>query len=291
MNAIIEKEQILIEDMIYEVRGVQVMLSSDVAKLYKVETKRINEVIKRNINRFPSSFCFQLNEEEIDLLSLRSQFATLNKNNNMRGQHIKYFPYVLTEQGIMMLSGLLKSDIAVRVNIQIIDAFVKMRKYINNNLLEQKYINKLVLKDHERIDLLEQTFNKLEEKTKCNSLFFEGQIYDAYSLLLDILNKSNKEIIIIDNYAGKELLDILKNINKDIIIVSKNIDEILKKKYESQYNNITFINNNSFHDRFIIIDKQILFHCGSSFKDLGKKCFGINKIEDINILNNLIREI
>ena len=291
MNEIIKKEQILIEDMIYEVRGAQVMLSSDVAKLYKVETKRINEVIKRNMNRFPSSFCFQLNEEEIDLLSLRSQFATLNKNNNMRGQHIKYLPYVLTEQGIMMLSGLLKSDIAVRVNIQIIDAFVKMRKYINNNLLEQNYINKLVLEDHEKINLLEKTFNKLEEKTKCNSLFFEGQIYDAYSLLLDILNKSNEEIIIIDNYAGKDILDILKNINKDIIIVSKNIDETLKKKYESQYNNITFINNNSFHDRFIIIDKQILFHCGSSFKDLGKKCFAINKIEDINILNNLIREI
>ena len=119
--------------MIYEVRGVQVMLSSDVAKLYHVETRRINEVIKRNINRFPSSFCFQLTNEEISNLSLRSQFATLNKNNNLRGQHYQYLPYVLTEQGIMMLSGLLKSDIAVKVNIEIIDAFVKMRKYFANN--------------------------------------------------------------------------------------------------------------------------------------------------------------
>ena len=200
-------------------------------------------------------------------------------------------PYVFTEYGITMLAGILKSSTAVEMSLKIVNTFIAMRKYINNNLLEQKYINELVLKDHERIDLLEQTFNKLEEKTKCNSLFFEGQIYDAYSLLLDILNKSNKKIIIIDNYAGKELLDILKNINKKIIIVSKNIDETLKKKYESQYSNITFINNNSFHDRFIIIDKQILFHCGSSFKDLGKKCFAINKIEDINILNNLIKEI
>jgi len=166
-----------------------------------------------------------------------------------------------------------------------------MRKYINNNLIEQTYINKLVIKDHERINLLEESFNKLEEKTKINSIFFEGQIYDAYSLLIDILNTSNNEIIIIDNYAGKELLDILKNINKNITIISKNINEELEKKYHSQYQNITFVHNESFHDRFIIIDKQILYHCGSSFKDLGKKCFAINKIEDINILNNLMKEI
>ena len=283
MNEIIEKEQILIEDMIYEVRGVQVMLSSDVAKLYKVETKVLNQTIKRNINRFPVSFCFQLTNEEIDILSSRSQIVTLNKSNNLRGYNTKYLPYALTEQGIMMLSGLLKSDIAVRVNIQIIDAFVKMRRYFVNN-------NEILINHENRLLKLENVFGKFKEK-EINKIFFEGQLYDAYSLLLDILNKSNKEIIIIDNYAGKELLDILKNINKKIIIVSKNIDETLKKKYESQYNNITFINNNSFHDRFIIIDKQILFHCGSSFKDLGKKCFAINKIEDINILNNLIKEI
>ena len=120
MNAILEKENIKIEDMIYEIRGVQVMLSSDVAKLYFVETKRINEVIKRNINRFPNSFCFQLTNEEIDKLSLRSQIATLNTSNNLRGHNIKYLPYVSTEQGIMMLSGLLKSDIAVKVNIELL---------------------------------------------------------------------------------------------------------------------------------------------------------------------------
>ena len=132
MNEIIIKDK-KIENMIFEVRGVQVMLSSDVATLYQIETKRLNQVIKRNIDRFPSTFCFQLTDEEIDRLSLRSQFATLNKSNNLRGQHYKYLPYVLTEQGIMMLSGLLKSDIAVKVNIQIIDAFVKMRRYFANN--------------------------------------------------------------------------------------------------------------------------------------------------------------
>ena len=148
--------------MIYEVRGVQVMLSSDVAKLYQVETKRINEVIKRNINRFPESFCFQLTNEEINELSLRSQIATLNKNNNLRGYNIKYLPYVLTEQGVMMLSGLLKSDVAVKVNIQIIDAFVKMRKYFANNIS-----NKEILLNHEnRLLKLENTFDKFKVKEK-----------------------------------------------------------------------------------------------------------------------------
>lgn len=283
MNLLTEKEKIIIEDMIYEVRGVQVMLSSDVAKLYHVETRRINEVIKRNINRFPSSFCFQLTNEEISNLSLRSQFATLNKNNNLRGQHYKYLPYVLTEQGIMMLSGLLKSDIAVKVNIEIIDAFVKMRKYFANN-------NEMLLNHEKRLLVLESTLDKFKEK-EMNKIFFENELYDAYSLLMDILGKSKKEIVIIDNYAGKELLDILKSINKKIIIVSNNINNVLKSKYEHQYNNVTFINNNSFHDRFIIIDRKLLYSSGASFKDLGKKCFGIHKLNDLEYLNRILKTI
>lgn len=283
MNEIIKENQKIV-DMIYEVRGVQVMLSSDVAKLYQVETKRINEVIKRNINRFPKSFCFQLTNEEITALSLRSQIATLNKNMNMRGQHLKYLPYVLTEQGIMMLSGLLKSDIAVKVNIQIIDAFVKMRKYFANTIIT----NEMLINHENRILNLEKTFDKFKYNEEISKIFFEGELYDAYSLLLDILNKADKEIIIIDNYAGKELLDLLKNINKTIIIVSKNIDKVLKSKYESQYNNIKFIYNNSFHDRFIILDKNKLYSCGSSFKDLGKKCFAINEFDDMEYLNKIL---
>ena len=283
MNLLTEKEKIIIEDMIYEVRGVQVMLSSDVAKLYHVETRRINEVIKRNINRFPSSFCFQLTNEEISDPSLRSQFATLNKNNNLRGQHYKYLPYVLTEQGIMMLSGLLKSDIAVKVNIEIIDAFVKMRKYFANN-------NEILLNHENRLLVLESTLDKFKEK-EMNKIFFENELYDAYSLLMEILSKSNKEIVIIDNYAGKELLDILKSINKKIIIVSNNINNVLKSKYEHQYNNVTFINNNSLHDRFIIIDRKLLYSSGASFKDLGKKCFGIHKLNDLEYLNRILKTI
>ncbi len=286
MNGIIEVDKIKIEDMIYEVRGVQVMLSSDVAKLYQVETKALNQTIKRNINRFPGKFCFQLRDEEIDRLSLRSQFVTLNKNNNLRGQHFKYLPYVLTEQGIMMLSGLLKSDIAVKVNIQIIDAFVKMRRYFANNLNN----NEILINHENRLLMLENTLDNFKEK-EINKIFFEGELYDAYSLLIDILNKATDEIIIIDNYAGKELLDILKIIDKKIIIVTKNIDDILKEKYESQYTNITFINNDTFHDRFIIIDRCKLYSCGASFKDLGRKCFAINEITIKEYLDEILKII
>ena len=300
MNELIEKEDIIIADMIYIVRGVQVMLASDVAKLYHVETKRINEVIKRNINRFPEAFCFQLRKEELIELSSRSQFATLNednkssrsqiatlnKSNNLRGYNIKYLPYVLTEQGIMMLSGLLKSDIAVKVNIEIIDAFVKMRRYFANSINN----NEILINHENRLLVLENTLDKFKEK-EINKIFFENELYDAYSLLMDIFNKSKKEIIIIDNYAGKELLDILKNVPRNIIIVSKNIDDILKSKYESQYGNVTFIKNNSFHDRFIIIDRKILYSSGASFKDLGKKCFGIHKLDDLDYLNRILEII
>ena len=282
------KEKLNIENMIYEIRGKQVMFNSDVARLYNVETKRINEIIKRNINRFPEEFCFQITIEELEKLSSRSQIATLNKSNNYRGYNIKYLPYVLTEQGIMMLSGLLKSDIAVKVNAQIIDAFVKMRKYISNNL----YQNEKILINHEnRILMLEESFDKLNEKEKINHIFYEGQIYDAYSLLIDILSKSKEEVIIIDNYAGKELLDIIKDIKQNIKIVSSNIDSTLKKKYESQYSNVTFMNNNTFHDRFVIIDRKELYNSGASFKDLGNKCFAITKIEDKEYLETILKNI
>ncbi len=285
MNEIIIKDK-KIENMIFEVRGVQVMVSSDVATLYQIETKRLNQVIKRNIDRFPSTFCFQLTDEEIDRLSLRSQFATLNKSNNLRGQHYKYLPYVLTEQGIMMLSGLLKSDIAVKVNIQIIDAFVKMRRYFANNF----NTNELLLNHENRIQLLENTLDSFKEQ-KIKKIFFEGQIYDAYSILVDILNKARTEIIVIDNYASKELLDILKDINLKIIIVSKNVDSVLKEKYTKQYKNVEFIDNNSFHDRFIILDRSKLYTCGASFKDLGKKCFAISEFNDINYLEQIINTL
>ena len=160
MNELMLKENIKIEEMIFEVRGKQVILSSDVAKLYKTETRIINQTIKRNIMRFPETFCFQLTVEEV--INLRSQFVTSSLRNEIVHGGTRYLPYVLTEQGIMMLSGLLKSDIAVRVNIQIIDAFVKMRKYFAKSTLT----NEMLINHENRILKLEDTFNRFNEKKK-----------------------------------------------------------------------------------------------------------------------------
>ncbi len=281
------EEKIEIKNIIYEIRGQQVMLDSDLAKLYQVETKRINEAVKNNPEKFPDRFSWILLEDE--WVFLRSKISTLENNYTGRGHYRKYYPRVFTEQGVAMLATILKSKVAIQVSINIMDAFVEMRKYISNNLIEQKYINDLVIKDSKRIDVLKETFNGFKERT--NHIFFEGQIYDAYSLLIDILKKANKEIIIIDNYAGKELLDILKDNKTNIIIISKNIDEILKEKYNKQYSNVTFIINNSFHDRFIILDKKKLYTCGSSFKDLGKKCFYIGEIKEKEYLKIILKTL
>ena len=285
MTDLITKDSIKIEDLIYEVRGKQVMLDKDVALLYNVETRRVNEVIKRNINRFPDSFCFKLTKEEYNVL--RSQIATSNDNRSRGGT--RYLPYALTEQGVMMLSGLLRSDIAVKVNIKIIEAFVAMRKYIASNNYENRISNiETKLIDHDnKFDLV---FDKLDN-TVNNHIFFEGQIYDAYSLMMDILSKARAEIIIIDNYAGKKLFDLLRDIKINIKVYSKNFDLELVKKYNSQYSNISTFIHNGFHDRFIILDKNILYHCGSSFKDLGIKCFAINRVESSEILSNLLDKI
>ena len=282
MNELIVKEDIKIENMIYEIRGKQVMLDSDLAKLYDVETKRINEAVKNNIEKFPERFCFRITENEFN--DLKSKFSSSNERGGSRKGHSAF-----TEQGVAMLATILKSKVATQVSIAIMDAFVTMRKYISSNLLEQKYVNNMVFELDERVSLLEDTFSKFD--TFSNEIFFEGQIYDAYSLLLDIFNTSNKNIIIIDNYISKSLLDILSKTNKQITIYTKNIDNNLINKYNSQYHNVKVLINNSFHDRFIIIDNKVLYHSGASFKDLGKKCFAINKINNIDMVNDLINSL
>lgn len=289
MEEIIEKENISIENIIYEVRGVQVMLDSDIAKLYQVETKRVNEAVKNNPEKFPERFSFVLTNEEVK--DLRSKISTLEIKG--QGKYSKYVPRVFTEQGLYMLATILKSSVATKVSIAIMDTFVKMRHYINYNqgLLPHKFmlIEKQVDENTQRINEL---FDKFDPKEIVKEyLFFEDDFYDAYSVLLDILNRSLEEIIIIDNYAGKELLDILKKIDRKIIIVSKNIDEILKSKYEKQYHNVTFIHNDSFHDRFIILDRYALYGCGSSLKDIGKKCFAINEFKDRRLTKEIINEL
>ena len=293
MNEIIVKDNIKIENLIYEIRGKQVMLDSDLAMLYgcKNGTKSLNLAVKRHINRFPERFMFQLTKEEYSSIYSRFQFETLNKNNQKQGLNIKYLPYVFTEQGVAMLSAILKTDVAEEISIKIMDAFVAMKNIINTSLIEQKYINSLVLEHDNEIRLLQESFNKLSTKEKINHIFYNGQIYDAYSLLIDILNKAKKEIIIIDNYAGKELFDITKDIKVNIKIYTKNIDEVSKKKYMQEYSNIEIITTDIFHDRFIILDNKELYNLGSSLKDIGKKCTNINRIEDSTILKELISRL
>lgn len=185
-----------------------------------------------------------------------------------------------------MLATVLKTPVADSISMKIIDAFVYMRKYISNDLIK----NNDILVNHEnRILKLEESFNKLSSKQK--SIIFEDKIYDAYSILLDIFNNAKKEIIIIDNFANKELLDTLKHIDKNIIIISKNIDNVLISKYCKQYTNIKFINNNSFHDRYITLDKKEVYVSGMSLKDIGKKYSYIYNMNEPLFINELIKRI
>ena len=216
---------------------------------------------------------------------MRSKFSTANINSMSRSN-----PRVFTEQGLYILATILKSSVATKISIAIMDTFVKMRHYINfhQNILPNKFllIEKKVDKNTQRINELFDKFDP-KEITK-EYLFFKNEFYDAYSALLGILNSSLEEIIIVDNYAGKELLDILKKIDRKIIIVSENIDETLKKKYEKQYHNVSFVYNNTMHDRFIILD---IYSCGSSLKDIGKKCFSIQEFRDRKYTKELLNEI
>ena len=286
MNEILNVEKI--EDKIYEIRGKQVMLDSDLAKLYYVETKRINEAVYRNPLKFPSRFSWILDDEE----SKAFLVANCDQKNETRGGRYKN-PRVFTEQGVYMLATILKSKVATKVSIAIMDVFVKMRHYINYNyrVLPHRF---LLLEDKvdDNTKRINELFDKFDPKDIVKDyIFFEGEFYDAYSVLLDILNEACNEIIIIDNYAGKELLDTLRNIDRKIIIVSKNINDELKKKYEKQYSNVEFMSNCSFHDRFIVIDRKKLYLCGASFKDLGKKCFGISEFGDSFLLDEILKVI
>ena len=286
MNEIAEKDVINIENMIYEIDGKEVMLDTDLAKLYNVETKRVNEAVYRNKEKFPNRISWITSDSEVNFLW--SQNATANISSKSRNN-----PRVFTEQGVYMLATILKSKTATEVSIRIMDTFVKMRHYINynKNVLPRRF---LLLEDKvdENTRRIDELFDKFNPKviTK-NSIFFKNDIYDAYSVLLEIFDIAKEEIIIIDNYMGKVLLDKLRNINRKIVVISSNIDKTLTKKYIKQYNNVTFINNDSYHDRFIIIDRKRVFHCGASFKDLGKKCFAINEIENKIEIEKLVNDV
>ena len=295
-----------IKNLIYTIRGKQVMLDSDVAILYHYQTKRINEAVKRNKERFQENFCFQLTTEEIKnikmpnvVLNLKnennwSQFATSSKSENIKHRGKKYLPYVFTEQGIAMLSGLLKNDIAVQVSINIMNAFVEMRKFLiqNGQIFERLTNIEYKLLEHDK--KFNEVFNQLQvEENIKQKIFFEGQIYDAYSLIIDIIKKANKKILIIDNYIDDSVLKMLtkKNNNVEVVILTSdksNIQQIDIQKFNKEYPILKVAKTNKFHDRFIIIDNEEMYHLGASIKDLGKKCFGINKIEDVEIIEKIL---
>lgn len=289
MNDVIVKEKnckIVIENLIYEVRGTQVMLDSDLARLYECVngTKTINQSVKRNIERFPDDFYFQLTKVEFQ--ELQSQIGTTNLNKMSRT-----LPYVFTEQGVAMLATVLRTSIASQMSVSIMRAFVTMRKFISTNLIEQKYINNQVLKNTEDIKLLQESFQKFEEKRKDNEIYFNGQIFDAYSKIHEIFNSANEYLIIIDAYADNTLLDIIKRLNIEVVIITKR-DNLLTEqditKYNKQYHNLKVIYDNTFHDRYFIIDKKQVYHCGTSINKIGYKTFSINLISDEEVCNSLI---
>lgn len=278
-----------IKQKIHTIRGKQVILDSDIANLYNVETRIVNQAVKRNIERFPNEFCFQLSVQEYN--SLKSQFV-ISKGGRRK------IPYVFTEQGVAMLSAVLHSSKAIKVSIDIINAFIEMRKFIINN---QMLFEKIISIELKQLEYQNSTDNKFEQvfkyisnhKENTQKIFFDGQVYDAFSMIIDLIRKAKKEIILIDNYIDIETLNILskKNTNVDVRIYTKsntqlNINDI--NKFNIQYPKLEIKYTDKFHDRFLIIDKKHIYHVGASIKDAGKKCFWITLIKYDEIINDIL---
>jgi phage regulator Rha-like protein len=306
-HPIVKKDDI--QSRIYTMRSVQVMLDSDLAELYGVEVKRLNEQVKRNIERFPQEFSFQLTIEENNVLRsqivtsenenhLRFQIGTSKNEQNMRSQFAtsnqkggrRYLPYAFTEQGVAMLSGVLKSAKAVQISIQIINAFVAMRRFIAANAevfqrlgaVERKQIEHKAEADHK----FEQIFNAIEERSikPKQGIFFDGQIFDAHQFVSDLIRTARKSIIVIDNYIDDTVLTLLSKADKkvQITLLTRTISKQLTldvEKYNEQYPAITIKEFHNSHDRFFIIDDKTVYHFGASLKDLGKKWFAFSRFD------------
>jgi hypothetical protein len=311
------KDQIIpidnIQNLIFTIGSIQVMLDSDLAQIYGVETKVLNRAVGRNIERFPDNFRFQLTKEEYDNLkfqnatskkdSLRFQNGTLEKGGALgsqsvtlkvgRGKHRKYLPYVFTEQGVSMLSAVLKSETAIKVSIQIIEAFVEMRKTISNNIdlfqrinnIEQKQIATDVkqIETDNKINLILDAIQEKDAKPEYG-IFYENQTFDAYVFVADLIKSAKKSILLIDNYVDESILQLFtkRKKNVEVNIYTKNFSKILKqdlKKHNSQYPAINIKKFTKAHDRFLIIDENTVYHFGASLKDLGKKWFAFSKME------------
>lgn len=288
--------ELTIEDIhnkIFTVRGVQVMLDSDLAKLYNIETKTFNQSIRRNIKRFPEDFRFQLNDDEKNELVTKCY-----QLQNLKHSYIN--PYVFTEQGVSMLSAVLKSDIAINRSVQIIRAFVNMKQFISSNndlfkkinTIEKKQIE-YEIKSDEKFDKI---FDALEQKQlkPTQGIFYDGQIFDAYRFISDLLREASKKVILIDNYIDDNTLTIFSKIpHIKVTIYTHTISKQLKldlEKYYTQYNNISVKIFKNSHDRFLIIDDKTIFHIGASLKDLGKKWFAFSKM-DITLFGEMVSKL
>jgi len=277
-----------IKNKIYTIRDTQVMFDNDLANLYNVTTKRLNEQIKRNKDRFPKEFMFQLTQKESNIL--KSQIATSSWGGKRK------LPYVFTEQGVAMLSSVLRSDIAIKVSIDIIKAFVSMRRFISNNAGIFQRLDNVEIKQINTNKDIKKIYNIIDSKkiTPKQGIFYNGQIFDAYKFIIDIIKTSKKSIILIDNYIDESILTLLskKNKNVNITIYTDNINSKLKldiEKFNKQYKSLNVIKFTKSHDRFLIIDNKDIYHFGASLKDLGKKWFAFSKFDKkyLEILSKL----
>jgi hypothetical protein len=269
-----------IQNKIYNIRGFQVMLDSDLAQLYGVETKRINEAVKNNPDKFPDDFYFEATDNELE--NLRSKFSTSSWGGN------RYSPKLFTEQGIYMLATVLKSKVATEITVKIIRTFANMRKLIKSNDFYAHQLKELekrqLIYEIKSDDKFDKIFNALENKQlhPTNGIFYNGQIFDAYVFISDLIKSSKKSIILIDNYIDESILTLFsKNQNIKIKIYTATISKQLQldiKKYNQQYNNLEVKITKNFHDRFIILDDCDVYHIGASLKDLGNKIFAFSKI-------------
>ena len=264
MNELTIKEKENIKDMIYEIRGRQVILDSDLAKLYNVETKRINEAVKNNPLKFPERFTWKLSDAESKTFLVEN----FDQKIETRGGRFKN-PRVFTETGVAMLSTVLKSMIAIETSIQIMDAFVAMRHYIGNNEYRLSNVETKIIEHDKNIKLLQESFNKLEENKEINEIYFNGKIYDAYSKIIDIFNEAKKELIIVNRYTDKTILDMISNLKCKVILITGLKTKLTKldiQKYNKQYHNLRVIYDDTYHDRYFIIDKNKIYHSGNFSK-------------------------
>jgi uncharacterized protein YcbK (DUF882 family) len=283
-----------IQNLIYVIRGQQVMLDSDLAMLYEVTTGALNQAAKRNIARFPEDFRFQLAEKEYE--NLKSQIVISNENAGRGGRRKN--PFVYTEQGISMLASVLHSEVAITTSIKIMRAFVQMKKFMINNALMFERIKAVEMKQLMYQEKSDEKFDEIfryisEHEAVTQKIFFDGQIFDAFSLLADIIGHASKEIILIDGYVDLITLNILakKNDGVDVMIYTLPSARLTNQdinNFNAQYPQLTVKETTVFHDRFLIIDGAEGYHIGASIKDAGKRCFGINKIEGQDYIADII---